>query len=87
MICSCKGWEEIHGFETPGEYQRFIQWSNDQIKEGAIEATPVKQPYGGSGFPQFKECWFQCRSCGAAWRLVAPEPPFRGVFEPVPKTA
>jgi len=70
-------WPEVHGFRSPNEFARLA---------GALEASPdvtetaVEVPYCGS--PRFTERWFVLGD-GTAWRLVAPDPPFRGVFEPI----
>ncbi len=74
-------WEEIHGFATPGEFERFRIWIGTRLDEAAIVEVPVEEPYSGS--PMFNEHWYQGAD-GSVWRLVAPEPPFRGVFERVP---
>lgn len=73
-------WDEIHGFSTPGEFSRFRAWIREALAEGALTEIPVGEPYSGS--PLFDEHWYRAAS-GAVWRLVAPEPPFRGVFKRV----
>ena len=75
-------WEEIHGFESPGEYQRFCAWLDSQLRAEIIESVPVglsklRVPYG------FNEKWFKCKESGEIWRLVAPEAPFHGSWEEV----
>lgn len=74
------GWDEIHGFVSLGEFQRFANWVAEALEEGALEEVDVESPYSGS--LMFAERWFQSPS-GETWRLVAPDPPFRGVFERV----
>ena len=73
-------WDEIHGFVSPGEFRRFQNWIVKQVQEGALVEVQVEEPYSGS--PLFDERWFHTTS-GTVWRLVAPDPPFRGVFERV----
>lgn len=65
------------GFASPGEFQRFLRWIQSALNEGALIEIPVQQRYGPS--EMFAERWFEAPS-GQRWRLVAPEPPFQGVF-------
>lgn len=71
-------WDEIHGFDSPGEYERFRGWIDGAIEDGALSEVAVESNYGGSSL--FDERWFRSAS-GGTWRLVAPEPPFLGTFE------
>lgn len=73
-------WDEIHGFASPGEYRRFEAWVGEALEEGALTEIEVAVPYSGSSM--FYERWFRSAS-GQVWRLVTPDPPFRGVFEQV----
>jgi hypothetical protein len=50
------------------------------VANGTLAEVPVEDRYSGSFM--FNEHWFRAPS-GAIWRLVAPDPPFRGVFERV----
>lgn len=74
-------WEQIHGFRSPNEYRRFVRHIEDQVRAGhAEEITPA---------PDYdKGCvaggrWFKGVGSGEIWRLVPPDFPFRGVWEPV----
>lgn len=71
-------WHEIHGFRSPMEYQRFQSWLIELQHSHVIAEVPVSEPYAGS--PMFVEAWYRAGD-GRTWRLVAPDPPFRGVFE------
>lgn len=73
-------WDEIHGFLSPGEFERFRQWIAEAQAEGVLTEVPVSEPYSGS--PLFDERWYRSTS-GTVWRVVEPDPPFRGVFERV----
>jgi hypothetical protein len=73
-------WEEIHGFDSPGEFARFEAWLASQIEQGDAEEIPVDEPYGS---PYFTERWIRDPDTREVWRVVAPEQPFRGVFIPV----
>ncbi|GAA5147162.1 hypothetical protein GCM10025768_06740 [Microbacterium pseudoresistens] len=72
-----EGWDEIQSFASPSEYQRFLLWIQSAIDEEALTEIPVQRRYGPS--EMFDERWFAAPS-GQRWRLVAPEPPFLGVF-------
>ncbi|RZS44752.1 hypothetical protein EV193_101630 [Herbihabitans rhizosphaerae] len=70
-------WEEIHGFESASEFARFEKWIRDAVTEGSLTEVPVGERYGD--IAAFDERWFR-EPAGQAWRLVAPDPPFTGVF-------
>ena len=74
-------WEEIHGFTSPGEYKRFVQYIEGQVVSGAAEELPADPLYGKGMI--YGGRWFRDVQTGAIWRLVAPDPPFRGLWEPV----
>ncbi len=74
-------WEEIHGFSGPGEYQRFVRYIEQQIVVGAARELQVDPLYGKGMI--YGGRWFQDVETGAVWRLVAPDIPFRGLWEPV----
>ena len=74
-------WEEIHGFNSPSEYARFVDYIEKQVEAGyARELQPDKnygkgEIYGGR--------WFEDVESGKVWRLIPPDIPFRGLWEPV----
>ena len=74
-------WEEIHGFRSPGEYERFVEYIERQIKSGAAAEVPVDADYGRGEI--YGGRWFQESETRHIWRLVAPDPPFGGLFERV----
>jgi hypothetical protein len=76
VINKCN-WEAIHGFVSPGEFQRFCAWIENQVQsELAVEVeVNQNQLYFGN-----EQKWFKCKSSGEIWRLVAPEFPFRGLW-------
>jgi len=74
-------WEEIHGFMSPGEYKRFVQYVEGQMVSGMARELPADPQYGKGMI--YGGRWFQDVETGAIWRLVAPDPPFRGLWEPV----
>jgi hypothetical protein len=73
-------WDEISGFGSPSEYERFLKWIAEAIVEGSLKEVPVESSYGGATV--FEEHWYRAAS-GQTWRLVAPDYPFKGVFEKV----
>ena len=72
-----EGWDEIHGFRSPGEFRQFERWIKEALQDGSLSEIPVEERY--SGGTAFTERWFRASS-GQRCRLVSPEPPFQGVF-------
>lgn len=81
MASDC-GWEEVNGFRSLKEYERLLDRIRQQVSSGLAEAVELdpKRRWGTS----FEECWFRCGPQGDVWRLVAPDPPFRGIFKVIP---
>jgi hypothetical protein len=75
-------WEEIHGFVSPGEFQRFCTWLETQIQSGLAEEVEINKEKMFNLFG-VEEKWFKCKASGAVWRRVTPEFPFRGLWEAV----
>lgn len=75
-------WEAIDGFDSLADYRRFRNWIEGQITSGLVASVPVTKPYSGSTL--WEEHWFKCLSDEKTWRLVGPDPPFRGLFKMVP---
>jgi hypothetical protein len=79
--CACGFLEEINGFETPGEYERFRKYIDEQVAGGAlikVEADSNYEKgliYGGE--------WFKCTTCNETWRMIPPDFPFRGLWEKI----
>lgn len=74
-------WEKIADFQSLNEFNRFVDWMSDQVRSGRAEELPVQKPYLGA--TTFREKWFRHVASGRTWRLVWPDPPFTGAFEPV----
>ena len=74
-------WQEIHGFAFPSEYDRFLKYIVDLINAGLVEEIRVDPKYhrgliyGGR--------WFSNIESKEIWRLVPPDFPFNGLWEPV----
>ena len=74
-------WEEIDGFQSLGEFNGFVAWINEQVATGKAKELLVKSPYMDA--TTFEEKWFAHLESGQVWRLVWPDGPFTGLFEPV----
>jgi hypothetical protein len=74
-------WEEIHGFTSQGEYESFVKYLETQVATGVAREQPVDPLYGKGMI--YGGRWFQDIETGVIWRLVSPDPPFRGLWEPV----
>jgi hypothetical protein len=74
-------WEEIHGFDGWQEYESFTATLESRIQSGQIKEVPVTLAYNGTSMHQR---WFAKSNDHRVWRLVKPDPPFAGVFEPLP---
>jgi len=73
--------EEIHGFASPGEFDRFIRYIEDQANMGLVQEVKPDlschkgEIYGGR--------WFKDINTNETWRLVEPDFPFKGLWEKV----
>jgi len=74
-------WEAISGFRSPGEYSRFVAFIESQVSTGVAEELPPDPSYEAGHV--YGGRWFRDRSSGAVWRLVPPDIPFQGLWEPV----
>jgi hypothetical protein len=74
-------WKEIHGFSSPGEFHRFKVYIEKQVIDGDAEEL-VSDPEYGKG-EIFGGRWFRDVESGEVWRLVEPDFPFKGLWEPV----
>lgn len=80
-MSACSELEEIHGFNSAGEYRRFQGWLVERVELGRLESAPVDLRYVDT--TGFEEWWYRCAEDGSLWRLVAPDAPFPGLFAPV----
>lgn len=74
-------WEEIHGFSSPGEYDRFVRYIEQQVTAGLAREVETNPLYGKGMI--FGGRWFEDAETKDVWRLVAPDFPFKGLWEPV----
>lgn len=75
-ICHDRGvtpWTEVHGVWSPSQHERLERALRDADD---VNETAVRQPYSSSAM--FDERWFVVGD-GSTWRLVAADPPVRGV--------
>lgn len=72
---------EIHGFESPAEYSRFVDFVERQVSLGVSVEVSVDPGYGVGQI--YGGRWFRHNESGEIWRLVEPDFPFRGVWERV----
>lgn len=81
MTCPCSEWEEIKEFNGPHEYDKFVDWIEQQVKNAKVKEIPVGHKFGG-----FKERWFSCEVCRKVWQLVDHDFPFKGLFKVIEPT-
>ena len=81
MVQGRSEWEEIHGFAGPGEFRRFEDFIERQVRDGNAEEVAVDPAYGPGML--FGGRWFRDVTSGEVWRLIPPDPPFYGLWEPV----
>jgi hypothetical protein len=80
MAIDC-GWSPVERFTSFEDYERLRGAISQQLALGAAEERRVRKPY--SGLETLDERWYKCRATGETWRLIAPDPPFPGIFEKV----
>ena len=73
-------WEPIQGFQSRLEYERFVRWIEGLIADGRVAEVPVGRRYADA--TTVAERSVQRADGGEPWRIVEPDAPFRGVFEP-----
>lgn len=72
-------WEEIHGFNSLGEYNRFVKYIESQVSE-KIAAEIEPDPNYGKG-EIYGGRWFRDLETDEIWRLIPPDIPFKGLWE------
>ena len=73
-------WKVIEGFASDLEYESLRARIAQQVESGLAKEERVKKRYSGI---DWDEHWYRCAATKETWRLVAPDPPFNGIFEPV----
>lgn len=74
-------WEEIHGFRSLREFNKFVEYIENKVTAGEVVEI-VPDPRFGKG-EIYGGRWFKVASTGIIWRLVPPDIPFKGSWEPV----
>jgi hypothetical protein len=72
-------WTELHGFASPGEFDRFATHIDQLVASGEVREIEVDGNYGRGEI--YGGRWFMHVDTGSCWRLVPPDPPFRGLWE------
>ena len=80
MAANC-GWGRVDGFGSLAEYEQIRDSISQQIRDGHADERRVAKAY--SGLKTIDERWFRCKATGDIWRLIAPDPPFPGIFQKV----
>ncbi|WP_088104230.1 hypothetical protein [Halalkalibacter urbisdiaboli] len=79
--CICNVLEEINGFHSINEFERFLVYIYNLVNDTDLVEIPVEIKYGGSNILQEK--WYKCSGCNQKWRLVYPDFPFEGLWKEV----
>lgn len=77
-------WEPVDRFQSLAHYEQFLSSINEQIAQGRAKSVPLDpaKAWGNA----WDEHWYQCVANHEVWRLVGPDPPFRGVFKRIEAT-
>ncbi len=78
-------WAPIRGFASLGEYGRFKKYIEGQVSAGVATEIPPDPTYGPGEL--FGGRWFVENDTQEIWRLIEPDFPFKGVWEPVTLSA
>ncbi len=78
MTCGCFNLKPVGGFSSFPDYEAHKKRVTDSDLFLSVE---VGQRY--AGVAGLDEYWFKCKSCGHVWRLVEPDPPFKGMWSEV----
>jgi hypothetical protein len=63
------------------EFDRFVEWMNEQVRERISEEIIVQKPLLSRS--TFGEKWYRHIESGEVYRLAWPDPPFTGLFKKV----
>ncbi len=74
-------WEEIHGFQSPAEFKKFVRYIESQLNSGEVVEIYPDPNYGKGEI--YGGRWFKNLETGEVWRLVPPDIPFKGLWEPI----
>jgi len=65
----------------PDEYSRFCSFVEELAANRLLEEIPVDPVYNRGMI--YGGRWFHCNGCNKIWRLIPPDFPFKGLWEPV----
>lgn len=77
-------WEIVDGFSSLSEYKRLVAQLDEQVQAGLAKQLSI--PAGQGWGTAWQENWYLCQETRETWRLVAPDPPFQGIFKWVAST-
>ena len=80
MSSSNCGWTIVEGFESDEQYAQLSNRLGEQLRSGLAKEERVSKPYSGV---EWEEHWYRCLDTKQTWRLIAPDPPFKGLFKPI----
>lgn len=81
LPCSCGQLRDLGSFAGWNDFDAFVS----SLKAMAVfSQVPVEAPYSNVGL---LESWYRCDQCQSIWRLVEPDPPFKGLWERVCNSA
>lgn len=72
--------EHLSGFKSWSDYEELLRLI--ETNSSKFDAIPVGSKFSDVGFI---ERWYRDRESRRIWRLVEPDPPFSGLWAPVPE--
>ena len=74
-------WQQVTAFKSSAEYRELLAFLTAEVEKGVAQSLPVERPYSGSTL--FDEHWFRNLQTDETWRIIGPDPPYRGTFKRV----
>ena len=74
-------WKSVDRFKSLADYEQMLAKITEHVANGTARVVAV-DPDKAWG-TAWDEHWYQCAGNNEIWRLVAPDPPFRGIFKKV----
>ena len=74
-ICICNSYRENKSFDS---YDDFNNFNNSITEINHFVEVSVENYYSNVGL---EERWFKCTKCNKIWRLIEPDPPFKGICD------
>ena len=76
--CGCESFRAEGGFKDFPDYE---DCKRNAVSSDIFSPVVVSRKYAGAG--GLDEFWFKCNICERVWRLVEPDPPFKGMWSQV----